>query len=99
MDPLIPVFIFSDFIDALTLVIIILDFVGLYKYIYPELVASQIVGLVITTIITFLLIIPYPWFAWLMFGLTIAYSFFWGFKPWTWAKEDSQGEDGAETGP
>ncbi|MBS3070342.1 hypothetical protein J4220_02435 [Candidatus Micrarchaeota archaeon] len=94
---IVPVFIFSDFMDALTLIIIILDFVMLYKYIYPEMVSSQIVGIVITTVITFLLIIPYAWFAWLVFGLTVAYSFFWGFKPWTWATDKKERED--EEGP
>ncbi|MEM4255044.1 MAG: hypothetical protein QXR53_01810 [Candidatus Norongarragalinales archaeon] len=96
----IPVFLF-DFIEALTVVIIIIDFIMVYKYFYPEVVGSQILGIVITTIITFLLIIPYPFMAWVVFFITFAYSFFWGFQPWTWAKDEPLEGDRqtAEQGP
>ena len=87
LPSLLPVFLF-DFIEALTLIVIIIDFIMLYKYFYPEVVGSQIVGLVISTIITFLLVIPYPFMAWVVFFITFAYSFFWGFQPWTWAADE-----------
>src|SRR3989344_722337 len=73
-----------DFTQALTLIVIIIDFVVLYK-IFESFARSQILGLVITAIIIFLLVIPYNWIAWLVFLAGFAYSFFWGFQPWTWA--------------
>ena len=92
----IPFFLF-DFIEALTMIVIIIDFIVVYKVFYPEIIGSQIVGLVIATLVIFLLAIPSTWFAWFLFVAGFAYSFFWGFQPWTWAKEEPKGED--EAGP
>ncbi len=81
-------FFLLDFIEALTVVIIIIDFILVYRIFYPEIVSSQIIGIVLTTVITFLLIVPYAWVAWLVFLGGFAYSFFWGFQPWTWAQDE-----------
>jgi chromate transport protein ChrA len=94
--PFLPVFLF-DFTQALTLIIIIIDYVVLYQ-IFEGFTSSKILGLVIATIITFLIVIPYNWVAWLVFLAGFAYSFFWGFQPWTWAgNEPKKPED--EAGP
>lgn len=81
-----PVF-FLDFMEALLVVIWIIDFFVVYGTFYPEITHSQIVGLVVTAVIMFLLVIPFSWMAWVVFFIGFAYAFFWGFKPWTWAKE------------
>ncbi len=91
-----PAFLF-DFVEALTLIVVIIDFIMVY-IIFRDTLNGQLVALVMSAIITFLLVIPYPWFAWLIFFSTFAYSFFWGFRPWTWAKEGERNLD-EEAGP
>ncbi|MFH1056329.1 MAG: hypothetical protein V1717_00835 [Candidatus Micrarchaeota archaeon] len=95
--PALPVFLF-DFIEALTMIITIIDFIVIYKLFYPDIVKSQIIGFVIAVLVVFLLVIPYTWFAWFLFLAGFAYSFFWGFKPWTWAK-DKDRDLSEEAGP
>ncbi|HIH20363.1 TPA: hypothetical protein HA244_03790 [Candidatus Micrarchaeota archaeon] len=87
MFPLpVPVFMF-DFIEALFLIVIIIDFIQTYRIFYPEVLASQLISLIVATIITFTLYIPYPWVGWLAVFPLFTYSFFYGFQPWTWAQE------------
>ena len=81
-----PVF-FLDFIEAMFLIVVIIDFLQTYRMLYPEMLTSQLISLIITTIITFIIFIPYQWTAWVWFVGTFMYSFFYGFQPWTWAQE------------
>lgn len=90
-----PVFQF-DFIEALTLIVIIIDFIMMYTF-FKEII-NPFVGIMISVLVTFLLVIPYGWFAWLIFFSSFAYSFFWGFQPWTWAKGGGKSQD-EESGP
>lgn len=94
--PLLPTFLF-DFVEALTLIIVIIDFIMVY-IIFRDTLNSQLIAAIMSAIITYLLIIPYGWMAWLIFLSTFAYSFFWGFKPWTWAKEGERNLE-EEQGP
>lgn len=81
MDLVTPVAL-MDWIEAITLVIIIIDFVVVYR-IFADM-TNQIIGFIIAAIILYLLVIPYNWVAWLVFIGGFAYSFFWGFNPWEW---------------
>ena len=93
LDTFLPVYLL-EFWDALFLIVIIIDFIQLYRIFYPEMLSSQLICLVITTIITFALFIPYPIVGWLAIFPLFAYSFFYGFQPWTWAKDKPiEGED------
>ncbi len=73
-----------DFGSALGLVVLIIVFVMLYRLFYPDIVKSQIVAFVIVAIVTFTLVIPYPWFKYLLFVFLFLYAFFWTFKPYKW---------------
>ena len=86
LSPFLPIFLF-DFWKALFLVVIIIDFIQIHRIFYPEILSSQLISLIISTIITFAILIPYEWTAWLTFVITFAYSFFYGFQPWTWAQD------------
>ncbi|MBI3588197.1 hypothetical protein HY095_03310 [Candidatus Micrarchaeota archaeon] len=81
MLPALPVL---EFFEAMGLVVLILDFVLLYRLFYPGIVGAKAIALFITTVITFLLLIPYPWFAWLLFFVLFLYAFFGSFRPWDW---------------
>lgn len=73
-----------DFWGAFGLVVLIIVFVMLYRLFYPDIVKSQIVAFVVTAIVTFTLVIPYPWFKYLLFVFLFLYGFFWTFKPYKW---------------
>lgn len=73
-----------DFGGALGLVVLIIVFVMLYRLFYPDIVKSQLVAFVIVAIVTFTLVIPYPWFKYLLFVFLFLYAFFWTFKPYKW---------------
>jgi len=90
-------FLFQGFWDALGLITTIIVFIMLYKVFYPDVVESQLIALIIAAIITYLLVIPYEWFKYLLFVILFMYAFFWEFKPWEWGvrereKEPEQGK-------
>lgn len=57
----------SEFFDALYAIALILDYIMLYRLFYPGVVQAQLIAISLTTIITFLLLVPYPWLAWIIF--------------------------------
>ncbi len=57
----------SEFFDALYAIALILDYIMLYRLFYPGVVQSQLIAISLTTIITFLLLVPYQWLAWILF--------------------------------
>lgn len=73
-----------DFTDSLNIVILILDFILLYRLFYPSMVGSQILGIALAALVTFMLVIPNAWFMYLVFAALFLYSFFWNFQPWQW---------------
>ncbi len=77
-------FLFQGFLDAFGLVATIVVFIMLYKLFYPDVVGSQLVALLIAAVVTYLLVIPYEWFKYLLFVVLFMYAFFWEFKPWEW---------------
>lgn len=66
-----------DFFDSLGIIVVILDFILVYRLFYPSLVGSQVLGIALAAMVTFMLILPYGWFAWLIFICLFLYSFFW----------------------
>ncbi len=70
-----------DFMDSLLIIVVILDFILIYRLFYPSLVGSQIIGIALTALVTFMLVIPNAWFAWLIFCCLFLYSFFWNLNP------------------
>ncbi len=74
----------QSFWDAFGLVTTIIVFVMLYKLFYPEVVESQFIALIMAVVITYLLVIPFEWFKYLLFVSLFMYAFFWEFKPWEW---------------
>ena len=73
-----------NFWSAFGLVVLIIVFVMLYRLFYPDIVKSPLVAFVIVAIVTFTLVIPYPWFKYLLFVFLFLYAFFWTFKPYKW---------------
>jgi len=73
-----------DFGEAFGLVVLVIVFIMLYKLFYPGIVSSQLVAFVVVAIITFTVVIPYPWFKYLMFVFLFMCGFFWTFKPYKW---------------
>ncbi len=78
---MLPVF---EFFEALGLIVLILDYILLYRFFYPLVIPSALIALIVTTLIAFLLLLPYLWFAYLVFAFFFFYSFFAGFRPWEW---------------
>ena len=74
----------AEFFDALNLVVLIVDFVMLFRLFWPNVVESKIVATIIVSIIAFLLLVPFPLFAWLVFAALFLYGFFGNFRPWEW---------------
>jgi hypothetical protein len=66
----------SEFFDALGVIVLILDFVMLYRLFYPAVVSSNFIALMLTTLVAFLLLVPYPWLAWVMFAALFMQGFF-----------------------
>ena len=73
-----------DFWDALGVIVLLIVFIMLYNMFYPSIVSSQLVALVLVAVITFLVVIPYPWFKYLLFCFLFMYGFFQTFKPYEW---------------
>ena len=73
-----------DFMDGLNVVILILDFIMLYRLFYPSVVGSQILGIALSALVTFLLVVPNQWFMYIVFCALFLYSFFWNFRPGSW---------------
>ncbi len=91
--PFIPLLNFSNafapvmldgFMDAFDLVVLIIVFLMLYRLFYPDMVQNKAVALVIVVIITFVVVIPYAWFRYLLFVVLFMYAVFWTFKPYRW---------------
>jgi len=68
----------------LEIIVLIIDFIMLYRLFYPSISGSQLVGIAMAALITFLIIIPSSFFMWLVFFGLFFYSFFWNFRPWDW---------------
>lgn len=56
-----------EFWDDMGIVVNILLFFLLYSYLSASLVKNSILALIVTAVITWLVIIPYPSFAWILF--------------------------------
>lgn len=74
----------AEFFDALNVVVLIIDFVMLFRLFWPNVVESKLVATIITSAVAFLLLVPYPLFAWIMFFALFLFGFFTNFKPWEW---------------
>ncbi len=74
----------DGFMDAFDLVVLIIVFLMLYRLFYPDMVQNKAVALVIVIIITFIVVIPYAWFRYLLFVVLFMYAVFWTFKPYRW---------------
>ena len=74
----------DGFMDAFDLVVLIIVFLMLYRLFYPDMVQNKAVALVIVVIITFVVVIPYAWFRYLLFVVLFMYAVFWTFKPYRW---------------
>lgn len=76
--------VFSTFMDAFGLVVLILVFVALYKYLSDSFIESPLLALLVTIIIVFLIVIPFEWVKYFLFVALVMYGFFSTFKPWEW---------------
>lgn len=85
-------FFLEAFFDSLLLVMWIVDFILLANA-FKDAIPYTIVRFILAGIITFLLVIPYTWFAILIFLALFGYAFFWGFQPWTWGIPEDEDED------
>jgi hypothetical protein len=80
--------------EALDFVITLITFFMIYSRIfYPELIANKIVSLLMTIVIMFVLIIPFPIVKYLVFLGLFCYGFFMGFRPWEWGLTDPAEHD------
>ncbi|MBI2445616.1 hypothetical protein HYV43_04475 [Candidatus Micrarchaeota archaeon] len=68
-----------DFIATL-----IVFFMSYSRLFYPEVINNKVVALLVTMIVMFVLVIPFPIVKWIMFVGLFSYGFFWGFRPWEW---------------
>jgi len=81
-------FLDGGFFDALDFIVIIFDFLLIYsRWLYPDVVGSKLVAILVDILIMFLLVIPYPIARYGIFVLLFGFAFFWGFQPWTWGQE------------
>src|SRR3989338_10482672 len=74
--------------EAFDFVATLITFFLMYRMFYPEVIASKIIGLLVTFIVMFVLIVPFPLAKWLAFAGLFGYGFFWGFRPWEWGLTD-----------
>ena len=75
----------GGFFEALDFIVILFDFFLIYsRFLYPDVVSSKLVAILIDIVIMFLLVIPYSIARWGIFILLFGFAFFWGFQPWTW---------------
>ncbi len=74
----------AEFFEALGLIVLIIDYVMLFRLFWPNIVQSKLIAIIIITIITFLLLVPYPIVAWLLFFVLFLYGLFAQVKPWEW---------------
>lgn len=72
-----------DFVATL-----IVFFMTYSRLFYPEIINNKVVALLVTIIIMFVLVIPFPIVKWIMFLGLFSYGFFWGFRPWEWGLTD-----------
>lgn len=84
LAPVFAPFLLQGFWEAFGLVTTIIVFILLYKLFYPDVVDSQLIGLIMAAVITYLIVIPYEWFKYLLFVILFMYAFFWEFRPWEW---------------
>ncbi len=75
-----------EFFEALGLVALIINFIMLYNFFSNGVIKYPVINVIVTSIVTFTLLVPFPWFNWIVFFILFAYAFFWSFKPWEWAK-------------
>lgn len=75
-----------DFFEALGLIALIINFIMLYNFFNSGIIKFPVINVIVTTIITLTLLVPFPWFNWLVFLFLFAYAFFWSFKPFEWGK-------------
>ncbi len=66
----------SEFFDALGVIVLIIDYVMLFRLFYPGVVQSQLISILLATVIAFLLLVPYPWLAWVLFAALFLNGFF-----------------------
>ncbi len=64
------------FWDDMGLVVDILLFFLLYSYLVKGPVDNPFLALIVTAVITWLVVVPYPWFAWLLFVILFLGSAF-----------------------
>ena len=72
------------FENAFDVVIVLILFFLLYNFFHPKLVASPFLGLILTVIVVFLLVIPYTWFRYFLFAVLFLAGIFTNIKPWEW---------------
>ena len=85
IDALAPV-VALEFFEALGLVALIINFIMLYNFFSNGIIRYPVINVIVTSIVTFTLLVPFPWFNWIIFFFLFAYAFFWSFKPWEWSK-------------
>src|SRR3989338_3438539 len=74
--------------EAFDFIATLIVFFLMYRMFYPELIANKAISLLVTIIVMFVLMIPYPIAKWLAFLGLFGYGFFWGFRPWEWGLTD-----------
>ena len=79
-----PVFLLQDFGEAFGVFALIMICLMLYRVIYPELVGTPFLAIIIVGIIAFTLLVPFVWFRYLMFVTLVMSGIFWTFKPHRW---------------
>ena len=82
----------SEFLDAFDFIATLIVFFMTYsRLFYPEIINNKVVALLVTFIVMFVLVIPFPIVKWIMFVGLFSYGFFWGFRPWEWGFTDYTG--------
>lgn len=72
-------------LEAFDFVATLIVFFMMYsRLFYPEVINNKVVALLVTIVIMFVLVIPFPIVKWIMFLGLFSYGFFWGFRPWEW---------------
>lgn len=75
-----------EFFEALGLIALIINFIMLYNFFSNGIIRYPVINVIVTSIVTFTLLVPFPWFNAIVFLFLFAYAFFWSFKPWEWSR-------------
>ncbi len=74
---------FLDFFDDFGLVVLILVFFALYRYM-AGFIDNPLLAILVTVVIVTLLVVPYDWFKYLLFVVVFMFGFWGNVRPWQW---------------